>query len=198
MFSKFTIAAGLALIADLAFANPVRRDAISKRQVMIEKDPVAPSYCRVIGNESGALLYRFLDVSKGKSFCNLLCLYSRLILFADCMNAGLGDQCCITVMTQGPDRILSERDRNDLMAAIAGQSKKDGRFDRTTYGDWSATFDQTVFSSNDLVHPEILQVWFHYIKNLDLSTTAGFGNVILQIRGGTDDISNYMLIKRKW
>jgi len=83
------------------------------------------------------------------------------------------------------------------MATIAGQSKKDGRFDRTTYGDWTATFDTIIFADNDLVKSEILQVWFKVIKEIDLSKTAGFGNVILQIKDGTDDISNYMVVTRK-
>ena len=91
---------------------------------------------------------------------------------------------------------MTEQDRNDLMATIAGQSKKDGRFDRTTYGDWTAAFDTIIFSDNDLVNSEILQVWFNTIKKIKLPETATFGNVILQIKDGTDDISNYMTITR--
>jgi hypothetical protein len=72
MFSKFTIALCLASIAGLAVANPVRRDAIDKRQIEIGETD-APYYCQVLGNEAGAFLWRYRDVSKGKSFCSLLC-----------------------------------------------------------------------------------------------------------------------------
>lgn len=101
------------------------------------------------------------------------------------------------MMLNGDKGPLTEKDRNDLMAAIAGQSKKGGRFDQTTYGDWTAAFDTIVFSAKDLINSELLQVWFHVIKEIDLSTTDRLKSFVLQIKDGTDDISNYMLITRK-
>jgi hypothetical protein len=101
-------------------------------------------------------------------------------------------------MTQGPNHPMTEQDRNDLMLAIAEQSKKDGRFASSTHGEWTASFDKTILAAKDLVKSELLQVWFNVIQNIDLQNTSGMGDVILQIYDGTDDISNYMRISREF
>ena len=99
-------------------------------------------------------------------------------------------------MHNGPIHPWTERDKNDLMTTIAQQSRKEGILDHTSYGPWLATFDTTLFTANDRVDSQILQVWFHTIKGLNLTETGGYGDIVLQIHGGTNDTSNYMRIKR--
>ena len=81
------------------------------------------------------------------------------------------------------------------MVTVAEQSKKEGRSKTTSHGVWKANYE--LFSSDDLVDSELLQVWFNFIKNVNLPATSGYGSIILQIHGGTGDVDNYMTISRK-
>lgn len=82
------------------------------------------------------------------------------------------------------------------MATVAEQYKKSDRFDTSSHGDWSASYDRNVFASKDTVDSEILQIWFHVIKGFNLEYTSGLGDVILQIHGGTGDVNNYMAVSK--
>lgn len=94
----------------------------------------------------------------------------------------------------GPYHVWTEQDRNDLMVSIAEQYKKNGRFDTSEHGAWSASYDWNVFASKDPVDSEILQVWLNVIKGFNLKDTRGLGDVILQIHGGNGDVNNYMAV----
>jgi hypothetical protein len=98
-------------------------------------------------------------------------------------------------MKNGSIKPWTEQDRSDLMLTIGEQSTKDGQFDITKHGNWLAGYE--AFAARDLVDSQTLQIWFHTIQKLNLSEeTPGLGDVVVQILGGTGDISNYMKITR--
>lgn len=134
---------------------------------------------------------KVIFVLQALSTLSVACLTLRL---SECQDAGLGDNCCLTIRGQGPNHPWTEQDRADLMSVVAKQSKKDGKFQHTTVGVWTASYE--LFTSEDLVDSQLLQIWFHTIQDINLAATSGYGDVVLQIFQGTDSVSNYMYITK--
>lgn len=97
----------------------------------------------------------------------------------------------------GPGHIMSDREMNDLKAALAAQSKKTGKLAKTTRGVWTASFGDVVFDHNDLIDSQLLQVWFHAIDTgVNQDHSEDLGALVFQIVQGTDDISNFIRLDR--